>query len=42
MQPTDTAFIVGDIHGELDKLKQLIADIPTNVKIYSVGDLIDR
>ena len=42
MELTDTAFIIGDIHGELDKLKQLIADIPSHVKILSVGDIIDR
>ena len=42
MQPTDKAFIIGDIHGELDKLKRLIADIPSHVQIYSVGDIIDR
>jgi len=42
MQLTDTAFIIGDIHGEFRKLKQLIAGIPSHIQICSVGNLIDR
>jgi len=36
------AFIIGDIHGEFEKLMSLTADIPSDTLIYSVGDLIDR
>lgn len=37
------AFIIGDIHGSLDELKELIKDIDREkIRIFSVGDLIDR
>ena len=40
-----TTFVVGDIHGRLSLLDQLIADVPWNIesdKIIFLGDLIDR
>ena len=38
-------YIVGDLHGELDKLTQLLTYInfdPTKDRLFSVGDIIDR
>lgn len=37
------AFVIGDIHGCLNQLKELVKDIDCNeTQIFSVGDLIDR
>ena len=37
------AFIIGDIHGELETLKEMIKDIDrSKTRIILVGDLIDR
>lgn len=40
----DKIFIIGDCHGEYEKLRSLLANIPyeRNDQIYFVGDLIDR
>lgn len=35
-------YVIGDVHGYSDKLKELLDMIPKNASIYSVGDLIDR
>lgn len=38
-------FVVGDIHGEFDKLEAALTDIdfdPATDRLFSVGDLIDR
>ncbi|NEW59814.1 hypothetical protein GSY74_00840 [Sulfurovum sp. bin170] len=35
-------YIIGDIHGEYQKLLALIAKLPKNAKLIFVGDLIDR
>lgn len=35
-------FVIGDIHGCHDELKELLSLIPTNANIYSTGDIIDR
>lgn len=36
------AFIIGDLHGKINKLAMMLESIPANAKIFSVGDLIDR
>src|SRR5580693_10109756 len=44
MKETST-FVIGDIHGRLNLLDQLIRDVPWDVshdKIVFLGDLIDR
>jgi serine/threonine protein phosphatase 1 len=38
----DGIWIVGDVHGEYEKLLKLIEKLPKNVQICFVGDLIDR
>lgn len=40
----DEIFIIGDVHGEYNKLIKLINSLPTSdpTKIFFVGDLIDR
>lgn len=38
----DDIYIISDIHGHLAILKRLLAMIPPQAKIYSVGDIIDR
>jgi len=35
-------WIIGDVHGEFDKLMTLINKLPKNAHICFVGDLIDR
>jgi len=35
-------WVIGDVHGEYNKLIQLVEKIPSNAKICFVGDLIDR
>ena len=35
-------YIIGDIHGEYQKLLDLIAKLPKDAKFIFVGDLIDR
>ncbi len=35
-------WVIGDVHGEYDKLIRLINKLPKNVNIYFTGDLIDR
>lgn len=35
-------YVIGDVHGYIDQLKELLDRIPKNALIYSVGDLIDR
>jgi len=35
-------WIIGDVHGEYDKLVSLIKKLPKNAHICFVGDLIDR
>jgi serine/threonine protein phosphatase 1 len=35
-------WVVGDVHGEYDKLVALIDKLPKNARICFVGDLIDR
>ena len=35
-------YIIGDIHGEYQKLLDLIAKLPKDAKLIFVGDLIDR
>ena len=35
-------YIIGDIHGEYQKLLELIAKLPKDAKLIFVGDLIDR
>ncbi len=35
-------YIIGDVHGEFDTLKALIAKFPHDAEIIFVGDLIDR
>ena len=39
---TKQVLVIGDIHGCLDQLKQLIALAPKGTQVYSVGDIIDR
>lgn len=38
----DDVFVIGDIHGYIDELAELLKRIPQNAMIYSVGDVIDR
>ena len=35
-------YIIGDIHGEYQKLLDLVAKLPKDAKLIFVGDLIDR
>lgn len=35
-------YIIGDVHGNFDTLKTLIAKLPLNSEIIFVGDLVDR
>ena len=35
-------YIIGDVHGEFDTLKELIKKLPADAKLIFVGDLIDR
>ena len=35
-------WVIGDVHGELDLLKELIDKLPKDAKICFTGDLIDR
>jgi len=35
-------YIIGDIHGEFQKLLALIEKLPKDSKLIFVGDLIDR
>lgn len=35
-------WVISDVHGCLDELKELIAKLPDEVKIAFVGDLVDR
>jgi serine/threonine protein phosphatase 1 len=35
-------YIIGDVHGEFDSLRQLVDKLPTNSDLIFVGDLIDR
>ena len=35
-------WVIGDVHGQLDALKNILSKIPENAKICFVGDLIDR
>ena len=35
-------YIIGDIHGEYQKLLDLVAKLPKEAKLIFVGDLIDR
>ena len=35
-------YVIGDVHGEFDDLRELLNKIPSNSDIYFVGDLVDR
>lgn len=35
-------FVIGDVHGELKTLQELINNLPKDAEIIFVGDLIDR
>lgn len=35
-------YIIGDVHGCINTLKQLVQSLRTNAKIVFVGDLVDR
>jgi len=35
-------YIIGDVHGEFDTLQKLVKELPQNIDIIFVGDLIDR
>lgn len=35
-------FVIGDVHGCINTLKQLVLSLPKNAKIAFVGDLVDR
>jgi serine/threonine protein phosphatase 1 len=35
-------WVIGDVHGEYDKLKALVAKLPSDANICFVGDLVDR
>lgn len=37
-----SVFLIGDIHGQTRCLKELLARIPANSVIFSVGDVLDR
>jgi len=36
------SYIIGDIHGEYQKLLTLVEKLPKDAKLIFVGDLIDR
>ncbi len=35
-------WVIGDVHGEYNKLLRLIQKLPANAQVCFVGDLIDR
>lgn len=35
-------YIIGDVHGEFDSLKELVYKLPRNSNLIFVGDLVDR
>ncbi len=35
-------FVIGDIHGEIDKLKALLKRIPLKARLIFIGDYIDK
>lgn len=39
---TSSYFIIGDVHGQLDTLKRLIANAPPHDRRIYLGDLVDR
>jgi len=42
VQPDAPFCAIGDIHGRLDLLERLVAALPDDMQIISVGDMIDR
>lgn len=42
VDPESGFYAVGDIHGRLDLLDQILRDLPTDLPIVCVGDYIDR
>ena len=38
----NSIWVIGDVHGEYDKLMKLLSQIPKNDTICFVGDLVDR
>lgn len=41
-RPETTFSVIGDVHGRIDLLEQLVPKLPDNRTIICVGDLIDR
>ncbi len=35
-------FVIGDVHGEFDTLLALVSKLPSDARLYFVGDLVDR
>ncbi len=42
LAPEQPLFIIGDVHGRIDLLDQLLAKAPDDAQLILVGDLIDR
>ncbi|KAB7609849.1 serine/threonine protein phosphatase [Amylibacter sp. SFDW26] len=42
LEPLESIFIIGDIHGCADLLKQILRKRPDGTRLIFVGDLIDR
>jgi len=38
----DGIWVIGDVHGELEKLTKLLKKLPKDAKVCFVGDLIDK